>query len=513
MKRRFVSLWFPRLATDRLARERGRQVPRDHGSHPAGRPVAATVEIGNRVLLAAVDHAAEGAGLAPGMSLADARAIVADLRVLPADPRADAALLARLGRWCGRWTPLVAADGPDGLTLDCTGCAHLFGGEAAMLADMTGRLSRLGFAVAGALADTAGAARALARFGKPGAIAPPGGTARALERLPVAALGLDRDSAAGLATLGLRRIGDLYGLPRGSLAARFGRHTVQRLDRALGHAAEPFAALREEGMPREHIAFAEPVGTRGDIDAALEHLLELLNNRLERRGLGARRLELAFHRVDGTAQFIVIGTARPLRDPVALARLFRDRLDGVDPGFGIEAMLLSAPATDRLAETQAALEDARAAADGMAALVERLGNRFGFAALRRAVPVDSHLPERAWLAMPAVDGDPAADAGAWPSGLPRPARLFPRPEPVEAEAGFETAAIVPPPAAFRWRGRRHVLHRAQGPERIAPEWWRDDPVWRDGVRDYWRVEDEQGRRFWLYRGGRPPGWHLHGLFA
>ena len=498
MKRRIVSLWFPRLATDRIQRRRGPEW--------AVRPLAVTVESGNRVLLSGVNGAAEQEGLAPGMTLADARAMAAHLATVPADLRADAALLARLARRCGRYTPTVALDGPSGLFLDVTGCAHLFGGEAAMLADMTERLEGLGFAVSGALADTPGAAWALARHGRPGTIAPPGGTARALKRLPVGALRLDREIAAGLAHLGLRRIGDLYGLPRGSVSSRFGMGTVRRLDRALGHAEEPLDNLRAAGPPRARIAFAEPVGTRCDIETALAHLLGRLCEGMERSGHGARRLELAVHRVDGTAQMLAIGTARPLRDMAALARLFRDRLDGVDPGFGIEAMILAAPAVEPLSPAQATLDARRGAEEGTAALVDRLGNRFGFANVRRAAPVDSHLPERAWRTAPPMAVPEAPSRPALP---PRPPRLFRRPEPVAAEAAAESG----PPAAFRWRGRRHAVCAAEGPERIAPEWWRDDPAWRDGARDYWRIEDETGRRFWLCRAGHPPQWRLHGLFG
>ena len=500
MKRRIASLWFPRLATDRLIRR---------GGLPAGRPLATVVETGNRVLLAGIDRAASAAGLGPGMTLADARAMVSHLLVRPADPRGDAALLARLGRWCmRRHTPLVATDGADGLLLDITGCAHLFGGEAALLGDLVKRLGGFGFAVSGALADTIGGAWALARFGRPGAIAPPGATARALERLPVASLRLDRETAAGLAHLGLRRVGDLYGLSRASLTARYGIETLARLDRALGRVAEPLHTLREAKARRVGLTFADAIGTRADIDAALDRLLGRLGERLERAASGVRRLALVFRRVDGTQQTIEIGTVRPLRDPAALARLFRDRLDGVEPGFGIEEMVLTAAATAPLDPAQARLDEARegAAADGLAALVERLGNRYGFATVRAPVAVDSHLPDRAWRSVPvAAGGD---DRGPWPSGPPRPLRLFAEPEPVETTGGEHG-----PPDSFRWRGRRHGVRAARGPERIAPEWWREDAAWASGARDYWRIEDETGRRFWLCRVGQPPHWRLHGLFA
>lgn len=507
MKKRIVSLWFPRLATDRITRRRGVEW--------ASRPLAAVVESGNRTLLAGVNRAAEQAGLAPGMTLADARAVEAGLVTQPADPQGDAAMLRGLGRWCGRYTPIAAIDGADGLFLDITGCAHLFGGEAAMLADMTGRVEALGLSVVAGLADTPGAAWALARNGARQRIAPPGGTAQALENLPVAALRLDRETAAGLTHLGLARIGDLYGIPRGSLAARFGQQAVLRLDRALGHAEEPLDSLRPAGMPRARIAFAEPVGKRCDIDMALRHLLAELGSILERRGLGARRLDLAFHTVDGAVQMLVVGTAKSIRDSSMLERLFHDKLESVDPGFGIEAMILSAPAHEPLGPVQGGLAEDRGGAVA-AVLIDRLGNRFGFEKVNYVMPVDSHTPERAWRIRPAMEGVSPEGKGPWPqhpSRPLRPLRLFAPPLPVEAEAPAETATEGGPPAAFRWRGRRHAVRRAEGPERIAPEWWRDDPAWAGGARDYWRIEDETGRRFWLSRSARPPQWRLHGLFG
>jgi protein ImuB len=254
MKKRIVSIWFPRLATDRIQRQRGAQW--------AARPLAAVVEAGNRIMLAGINRAAEQAGLAPGMTLADARAVAAHLATVPADARAQAALLARLARWGARYTPIAAPDGVDGLFLDITGCAHLFGGEADMLADMTGRLEGFGFAVTAGLADTPGAAWALARYGGSGTIARPGGTARALERLPVGALRLDREVAASLAHLGLRRIGDLYGMPRGSLAARFGQQSAPGR-----HAARPHRLRRADRRALRHRRGAGPFAGRAVQDA------------------------------------------------------------------------------------------------------------------------------------------------------------------------------------------------------------------------------------------------------
>lgn len=449
------------------------------------------------------------------MSVADALAVAPRLELAPADPAADRALLDRLADWCSHYTPWAAADGwsegveGGGLWLDVSGCAHLFGGEDSLLAHLTGRLRRLGFTARAALADTPGAAWAWARFGaRERPCLPEKGLRDALAPLPVAALRLRPETAATLSGLGLRAIADLLAVPRAGLAARFGREVAHRLDQALGHEGEPISPRRPPPSHGVHAAFAEPIARLDDVAEAVRRLLARLCDQLEGEQLGLRRLEVAAFRVDSSARAIAIGTSRPARDPKHLFRLLSEDLPALDPGFGIEMIRLSALETGPLEPEQTALAagggEARAA--DFARLLDSLGNRLGFDVVSCHLPRQSHLPEQA-----VVRQRPTAAAAAtvpWPDRR-RPVRLFSRPEPVEA------VAPVPdqPPVLFRWRQRAHRIVRADSAERIAAEWWRKDAL----ERDYYVVEDDHGRRFWLFReglygGAVSPRWYLHGVF-
>jgi len=466
------------------------------------------------VLVTAVDGAASAAGVAPGMALADARALLPQVATMPSDPAADAAMLDGLAAWCGRYTPWTAPEGRDGVWLDVSGCAHLFGGERAMLDDLLARLEGFGLEARAALAGTPGAAWALARYGANRMIVTPKDLREALAGLPVAALRLGAAAVDGLTRLGLRRIGDLYALPRAPLAARFGGEVARRLDQALGQEPEPISPRRPPPRHRVRLSFPEPVGLREDIDAALDRLLLGLCDGLAQAGRGCRRLDLVFYRADGSMQAVAVGTAAPARDAARLARLFAERLDTVDPGFGIESMILSAPHTEPLAATQVQVpapassspQGGRPTQVSLAPLLDRLGNRFGFAQVARLWAYESHLPERACQLAPAAG---AMDGDAWRHAMPRPLRLLARPEPVEPVPPLLEDDML---RAFVWRRVKHRVRAAEGPERIVPEWWRTDPAWTGGARDYWRVEDTAGQRFWLFRDG-DVRWFLHGLFA
>ena len=505
--KRIVSLWLPSWATDRLHRK---------PDCPADRPVVTIEELAGRLLIQAADALGPGQGIRPGFALADARALRPDLAVFPADPTGDAAALARLADWCSRYTPLVALDGGDlgcaaigGLWLDITGCAHLFGGEKALMSDLRHRLAGFGHDSRIAVADSPGAAWAAARFREAGqTVIEPGAARESLAPLPVAALRLPPVMTAELERLGLRRIGDLYPVARAALARRFGMLPGERLDQALGRIAEPLSPRLPPPAFAVRQILAEPILHAEGLAAVLHRLLPLLCRELAEAGQGARRLELGCYRVDGRLARLAVGTSRPSRDDAALIRLFAEKLERIDPGFGIEAMTLAAPHVEPLADLQLALarrhnETAGEEAD-LAPLIDRLGNRLGFARLARAEPRESHFPERAVKRMPAVFPAAAAKpASAWPAG-PLPLRLFPRPEPVTAEASSEGD----PPASFLWRARRHRIRTAEGPARIEPEWWLGES---GGPRDYWRLEDEAGLRFWLF--GQSGSWYLHGLFA
>lgn len=449
------------------------------------------------------------------MPLAHARAMVPALATVPADPDGEAADLARLAAWCvQRYSPFAAVDPPDGVWIDITGCAHLLDGEAALLADLHRRLARGGIAARAAIAGTPGAAWAMARFGTtaetPLRVVPMGEAAATLADLSPAGLRLDTETVESLRRLGLTRIGQLAALPRGALGLRHGQAVLRRLDQALGRATEAIAPLVPAGTPYRRIGFAEPVSRAEDLAEALARLAVGLCRDLEAGGLGARRCDLLVHRVDGTAQALRVGAARPSRDPAHLRRLFAERLGTVDPGFGVEAMALAASRTEALParQLQTAFGTAEAATD-LAVLVDRLANRLGADRVYRLAPVESDLPERAVRRIA-----PLAPAGGatWPRDLPRPGRLLQPPEPIAV------TALLPdhPPARFEWRRRRHRVRRADGPERLYGEWWRT-PDEVATVRDYFRIEDESGLRFWVYRDGAPGDaaggghWYLHGL--
>ena len=467
------------------------------------------------MIVAAANAAAQAIGLQAGMALAHAQAMAPGLAVHEADPAGDAAALRRLAAWCLSLTPMTAAD-TDGVWLDVTGCAHLQGGEAALLDRLLDRLARDGITARAAVADTPGAAHAVARYGAPAPtrksqpwIIPPGGSLPAIAGLPVAALRLDPDTAAALRRLGFETIGALAAAPRAPLARRFGAGVLLRLDQAAGRVAEPITPVIPPETPAKRLAFPEPLLTAEAFAAVIGRLTRQICARLDRAGQGARQLDLLFERVDGTVQAIRVGTARPTRDAAHLARLLDEQVETVDPGLGVEAMQLVVPLTEPLAYAQTANLSAEPEAD-MATLVDRLSNRLGPARIWRAAPVESDVPERSVGRVPAL----APPGGVnWPR-WPRPARLLTPPQPVEA------LALLPdqPPAAFTWRRRRHRVRRADGPERIAGEWWRRDAE-TAALRDYWHVEDESGRRFWLYRRGDGVDaatgdlrWFVHGVF-
>jgi protein ImuB len=469
--------------------------------------------------LSAVSGEAARLGLRTGQKATDAMALVPDLTTAEAEPDVDGAALTALVDWCVRFSPAVAADPPDGLFLDISGVAHLWGGEAELLADFRARLLAGGLPFRLAIADTPGAAWALAHYGRDGTIAPPGAQAELLKPLPPAALRLEPEVAAQIERLGLRRLGQLMDIPRAPLGRRFGAGALARLDQALGRAAEALSFRRPPTPWFARLAFVEPISTPEDMARVTLDVTAKLCARLEAESHGARRFEIAFHRVDGRALPLAVGLSLAGRDARRIARLFQPRLETVDPGFGIESVTLAAYEVEPVGARQVRIEAglSHAVEDGLAPLVDRLVNRLGPERVWRAVPVESHVPERA-VGREAPLGAPAPDSRPWDRETPRPVRLFRRPEPLE-----QVVALTPddPPRRFHWRGRLHEVRRAEGPERIGEEWWRREigEVSVAHIRDYYRVEDAEGGRFWLFRVGlygdpaAPPKWWLHGLFG
>ncbi len=547
--RRILSLWFPRLAAERTLRvDRGRREG----------PFAIVAERGTMQVLVSLSAEAEAEGLTRGQPLRDAQAMCPALLTRPANPVAEAAFLSALRRWAGKFSPWVAEEPPAGLVVDLTGCAHLFGGEEPLLDQIAADCADLGLTVQSGIADTLGAAWALARYAgqpvpvarsgdaidqeawatrsragrrrswekggaapraepsgaRPARIAPPGQTRTALAGLPVAALRLAPETVADLTRLGIRRIADLSGQPRAGLARRFGRQLVQRLDQAMGVEPEPVSPARPAPGFAVRLTFPDPIGLESDIAAALDRLLPALGDRLAAAGHGARRVRLECHRTDQATEWVEVGLARPSSDPDRIRPLLLLKVGGIDAGFGIDRLRLEAVDTEPVHDRQhrGHLE---AAADGQARalpsaplddLLGRIGARIGLEAITRLHPAESHIPEKTAKVLAAAWSEPA---GTWPAPpAPRPLLLW-RPEPV-------TAGDAPDlPLAFRWRRRDFRTVAAAGPERISPEWWLDEPDWRSGVRDYWRVATDTGDALWLYYahgGTMSGGWFCQGAF-
>ncbi|HEX8364298.1 MAG TPA: DUF6504 family protein [Allosphingosinicella sp.] len=468
---------------------------------------------GNRQLLAAACPRARALGLAPGMPLTQARALVPGLDICDAQPEADAALLERLASFAARrWTPRAALSPPDGLFLDLTGTAHLFGGEEAMCRRILGFCARAGFTARIAVAGTWGAAHALARFSRgPLTLCPNGAEAQAVAPMPLAALRIGEEALGAARRLGLERVGELFAMPRAPLQRRFGKALVERLDQAIGRASEAVDPVVPEEAPQALLRFAEPIASAEAIAAAFSRLMADLTDALAKRALGARAVALVCLRVDKEEQRIAVGTARPTRDASHLLRLMLPRIEEIEPGFGIDEMRLAALRVEPLAAQALAgpLAGEKPAPD-LSFLIDRLAGRLGARRLFRLGAVESDVPERSVRRL-----SPLAGPLEWPK-WPRPVRLLSPPERVE-----NVVALLPdlPPRRFTWRGLAYRVRAADGPERIHGEWWRSREE-ADAVRDYFQVEDEEGARFWLFRRGDGVdgrtgdlSWYLHGVFG
>jgi protein ImuB len=461
-----------------------------------------------------------------GAILADARAKFGVLQVRPANPEADDAALRRLALWATRYTPAVAifddASKADGFFLDVTGAAHLFGGEENLLADLKERLARFGLSARLAVADTAGAAWALSRHHPRDALALPSGEeAQALAPLPVEALRLSSETQTTLRRLGFKRAGALLGAPRAPFAARFERELLLRIDQALGRASEPLSFIVPPPVYHSLRYLIDPIFAQEAVVAVAHRLMKDLVHALTRDGVVARALRLALYRVDGAVKTLDVALAMPTRNAAHVARLIDLKLEriaeveAIEAGCGFEAVDLAVTIAERMEAEQTEMS---AVADGSraencAALIDRLSQRLGRQNVRRLAPVSSHIPERAETACAA-----ALEAPAWAppdEALTRPLLLLPR-----AEQAEDVMSAVPegPPKRFRWRGALYSFAHAQGPERIAAEWWRYHADTRQPTRDYYLVEASGGHRFWVYREGLyretdKPRWFVHGLFA
>ena len=518
--RRILSVWLSHLAIDRWRLGEG-LAP---GEGADAEPLALITETAHGPRIDAANAAGLAAGARPGMMLADARALCPRIKVAPSDLTGDRAFLEKLAVWALRWGPWSALDAHDGLLIDVTAVAHLFGGEERLIADAQARFAARGLAARMGIAPTAGAAWALAHYGAPGAIlSPQNDIAAALAGLPVAALRLDDDVLTVLRRLGLKRIGDLtarfeQSAGRDALHRRFRRKSPEanplvRLDQLLGRMPEPLLPVVPVTMPLVQRRLMEPIRHRALLDTVIADLAGDMAKVLEGLGQGARRLELGMWRVDGEVALRRVELAAATREAAHIARLFSARIEDVDAGFGIETVRLRASWAEPLALAQGDIE--RAVSDegtNLATCIDRLTVRLGPDAVRRPVPYASHIPERAQRWQPPLEPEPAVQGEL--AFHARPLKLLDRAEKI--------AVLYPAPdgypRSFRWRGRVHEVVRIEGPERIAPEWWREKGATR--LRDYYRIEDREGRRYWIYRlgllgdgRGGPPDWFLQGLCA
>lgn len=488
MQRRVVSIWFPRLASDRVLRQ-----------YPLDGPFALTLKQRNSNRIYCLNKSAENHGLQQGMPYADARAFCPDLQSRIASPKQDHRFLCALRRWATRYCPWVGLEGEDGLVLDITGSAHLFGGEDMMLADMRMHLIRAGVSVQIGLADTRGAAWAMARYGE--GIAPRGQVLAAVESLPVAALRIEDHISISLQRLGLRSIGDLAKAARAPLTRRFGPGLLLRLDQALGLRAEEISPHMEPPHFVVRMTLPEPIGLLSDVMTGTERLLKQLCAKLKSHEMGARKLRLTLRRVDQDHQQVELRLASAVHDSNRILPLFERGLGEIDAGFGIDQLRLEATQVECIPAQQVS-HVADSGREKFDDLISRLGTRIGLENIHCFLPADSHIPERSFIVSPAAYCEPA---GGWSSPNPRPLVLFP-PEPIVASGPR-------PPSRFRWRRMALTTGRAVGPERIAPEWWLEDENWRSGLRDYWRVETREGRRLWLFYTPQNPGWFVQGEFV
>lgn len=504
---RVVSLYLPSWPTDRLRRKMAASAP------DAAMPLVLVSQTGRRREVTAANAAALKIGLRIGMPATKAQALVKELVIQHANPVADAEALERLAVWALRYSPIVAADDPDGLIIDATGASHLHGGEEAMLADMISRLEAVGITARAAIANTRGAAHGLARFAaRPALVVPERESPDRIKPLPIAALRLSADMVADLRKLGFDRISDLHATPRAPLTLRFGPVLGRRMDQATGQTGEPIEPVRTPDIVEAQQIFAEPIGAAETIARYVAKLTAKLCEELELRGLGARRLDLLFGLVDNRVQAIRVGTAQPVRDVKRLTRLLCDKIEKVDPGFGIEIMRLAATAAEPFATKQTISSLIEEPEVDVCGLIDILSNRVGESRLYRFAPVSSDVPERS---VQRVAASAPTTGDGWPTQWPRPARLLAPPE------AIETVALLPdhPPASFTWRGSRRRVRRADGPERVFGEWWKRDAE-LIAVRDYFQVEDDAGERFWIFRAGDGEDagtgshkWFMHGIFG
>jgi protein ImuB len=500
MQQRFLSIWFRHLTTDWLCLRK---------PELKGLPYVFAVPVHGRMTIVATSAAAELQGAIAGMAVADAKAVIPSLLVFDEKPGREAKLLKGLGEWCIRYTPLVAIDNQDGLILNISGCAHLWGGERAYLKEIVTRLQSKGYDVRAAIADTIGAAWGICRFGKVSPVVEPGAHTEALMHLPAAALRLDALVLQRLQKLGLYQISSFIGMPRSNLRRRFGDGLLLRIRQATGQEEETIKPIVVLAAYQERLPCMEPIRTANGIGIAIQRLLEGLCKRLQTEGKGIRAATLKGYRIDGKIEQVAIGTNRATFNTSHLYKLFELKISQIRPGLGIELFILEATKIEEVDPQQENLWAAKPAMEdtAVAELLDRLEGKVGSGTIHRYLPEEHYWPERSIkLAGSIVEKAMLC----WPTDRPRPTQLLSHPEPIQVTAPIPDY----PPMLFRYKGKVHPIKKADGPERIEREWWMD----AGEHRDYYTVEDEAGQRYWLFRSGHytedhAHQWFIHGFFA
>lgn len=498
MCRRFVAIWFYHLLADWVVRR---------NPELKDTPFVLAAPERGRMVIKATNTAAQAKGIYTGMVVADCRAILPSLQVLEDIPGKAEQLLNALAGWCIRYTPVAGIDLPDGLILDVSGCTHLWGGEQRYMEDITKRLNAFGYNIKIALADTIGAAWAVARYGRSGSIIEPGRQAEALMPLHPAALRLEPGIVQRLEKLGLYKIETFIKLPASALRRRFGQSLITRLGQALGQEIEVVAPIQPPVPYQERLPCLEPIRTPAGIEIALQKLLETLCQRLQKEGKGLRKCVLKAYRIDNNLQQIHITTTRASGNVEHLFKLFELKIPTIEPALGFELFVLEAPVVEDMPATQDALWNTTTKYNkSIAELLDKLAGRLGPDTIHRYLPAEHYWPERSVQLSPSLDEQPGT---AWRTDWPRPIHLLPVPEPIEVTVPMPDY----PPMLFRYKGELHNVSRADGPERIEQEWWLQQGLYRD----YYTIEDEKGARYWLFRAGdyktTEPKWYIHGFFA
>jgi protein ImuB len=499
MQQRYLTIWFPHLMMDWIIIK-----------NPALKDKALVIVVPDhgRLMITEPSVTAVKKGIFKGMIAADGRIIDPELKLIDEQPGLSQKLLQSLCKWCIRFTPVVSIDEPNGLILDATGCTHLWQNEENYFNAITSRLQQHGYHIRAAMADTIGAAWAVTYYGKSNSIVENGQQKNILLSLPPSALRINISIAERLHKLGLTTIQHFISMPRSALRRRFGDELLLRLDQALGNEEEFIEPLIPPEPFSERLHCLEPIVTKAGMEIALQKLLDTLCLRLKKEGKGLSTAIFRCFRLDGKVEQISIGTNHPSNTPNHLFKLFEEKIETIEPDLGIELFILEAPRTERVVSIQQSILNSEGNLNDpkIAELLDRITNKLGTGIIHRYLPDEHHWPERSIKEANSLKEKPAI---GWRTDKLRPIHLLPTPHLIQVTAPIPDY----PPMNFRYKGKLHIIKKADGPERIEREWW----IENGRHRDYYSVEDEEGKRYWLFRSGHydhgKPNWYLHGFFA